>query len=168
MEDRKEEPLIEKKDEIISVDTNKKQQDSNQVIEEKPMQEMTITSNFTKCSDILKKAFEKDEEMVQFSCKVKTDAVYKWNVYHTFKEIKQNFKDIYQELTLKNYIFKPALEKIFKEIEGYDLEGIKTHIEEINRYYLDFFFNETLKKTIKLCEFFAISKNSFIIYITLF
>ena len=164
MEDRKEEPLIEKKDEIISVDTNKKQQDSNQVIEEKPMQEMTITSNFTKCSDLLKKAFEKDEEMVQFSCKVKTDAVYKWNVYHTFKEIKQNFKDIYQELTLKNYIFKPALEKIFKEIEGYDLEGIKTHIEEINRYYLDFFFNETLKKTIKLCEFFAISKNSFIIY----
>ena len=76
------------------------------VIPEKPINELTITSNFTKCSDILKKPFQPDEEMVEFYLKVKTDYEYKWSVYHTLEEIKQNFQDIYDELSFKSFIFK--------------------------------------------------------------
>lgn len=131
------------------------------VIPEKPINELTITSNFTKCSDILKKPFQPDEEMVEFYLKVKTDYEYKWSVYHTLEEIKQNFQDIYDELSFKSFIFKPSVQKIFTDIAGYEPNDIKTHIDFINNSYLEFFHNETMRKAIKLCEFFNISKNSF-------
>ena len=159
--------IHEEPDDIISTSNSGRRvstESSTEVIPEKPINELTIITKFTKCSDILKKPFDKDIEMAEFCLQVKTEYEYKWTVYHTLEEIKQNFADIYQELTLKNYIFKPNIQKIFSDIASYELNDIKTHIADITQYYLDFMHNESLRKTIKLCEFFAISKNSFIRY----